>query len=344
MSVLSTQCDPVFSTSLGSEPEGVFLPTTLAFWGCGVTDSIRGFEPLDPGSIPGTLTGLSLLQGHVNVADITGVCEPSDLGSNPSMPANSTKFRKLGDEKMTEKKPNEMIPPEEMIDHNNANFLQIENVMTIFVAYNQNNIQDGTDWDTWPEWELCLSDFNSDIHFEMDDDSEEIRALRSQWLTVMQFIHDSEYIQVDGYKISVQGQHGNFFKFDICFDPEVWTDEPMDEFVHEIQDKYGTRFQKSIPFNCPSTIGHSLGELWVCPAHVPKYGGQQTYFTETWMCISKEHGDTFPSALHSLLCLCIDDTKIWADACQRDVDAVERAQWMEENWPGGIPDQDWEYQ
>ena len=114
-----------------------------------------------------------------------------------------------------------------------------------------------------------------------------------------------------------------------------WTDE-MDEFVHEIQDKYGTRYvQKSIPFNFPSTIGHSLGELWICPAHVPKYGGQQTYFTESWMCISKEHGDTFPSALHSLLCLCIDDTKIWADACQRDVDAVERAQWMEENWPGG---------
>ena len=86
---------------------------------------------MDHGSIPGTLTGLSLLLGHVNVADITGVCEPSDLGSNPSMPTNSTKFRKLGDEKMTEKKPNEKIPPEEMIDHNNANFLQIENVMTI---------------------------------------------------------------------------------------------------------------------------------------------------------------------------------------------------------------------
>ena len=95
MSVLSTQCAPAFSTSLGSEPEGVFLSMTPAFWGWGVTDSIRGFEPLDPGSIPGTLTGLSLLQGHVNVADITEVCEPSDLGSNPSMPTNSTIFRKI---------------------------------------------------------------------------------------------------------------------------------------------------------------------------------------------------------------------------------------------------------
>ena len=38
---------------------------------------------------------------------------------------------------------NKIIPPEEMIDHNNANFLQIENVMKIFVAYNQKNIQQG---------------------------------------------------------------------------------------------------------------------------------------------------------------------------------------------------------
>ena len=52
-------------------------------------DSIGGFEPLDPGSTPGTLTGLSLLQGRVNVADITVVCDTSDLGSNPSTPTNS---------------------------------------------------------------------------------------------------------------------------------------------------------------------------------------------------------------------------------------------------------------
>ena len=58
-------------------------------------DSIGGFEPLDLGSTPGTLTGLSLLQGRVNVVDITGVCEPSDLGSNPGTPTNSTKKMKI---------------------------------------------------------------------------------------------------------------------------------------------------------------------------------------------------------------------------------------------------------
>jgi hypothetical protein len=33
---------------------------------------------------------LSLLQGRVNVEDITRVCDAFDLGSNPSTPAKST--------------------------------------------------------------------------------------------------------------------------------------------------------------------------------------------------------------------------------------------------------------
>ncbi len=89
--------------------------------------------------------------------------------------------------------PNEkgIIPPVEMIDHNNANFSQVENVMTIFVAYNQANIQQGTPWSNWPEWELCLTAINSDIHFEEEDETGEFRVLREHWLAVMQFIHDS---------------------------------------------------------------------------------------------------------------------------------------------------------
>ena len=34
-----------------------------AKWGCGVVDSIWGYEPLDPGSNPGTLAGLMRSQG-----------------------------------------------------------------------------------------------------------------------------------------------------------------------------------------------------------------------------------------------------------------------------------------
>ena len=136
------------------------------------------------------------------------------------------------------------------------------------------------------------------------------------------------------------------FDFDISFESEIWIGPgEMVGYVKEVKDKYGTRYiQSSVPCNSPNCVEHSLDALWVCPPHVPEYGGQQTYFTETWMCLSKAPSDTFPSALHSLICLCIDDTKIWADAFQRDADALERAQWMEENWPGGIPDQDWEYQ
>ena len=56
-------------------------------------DSIGGFEPLDPGSTPGTLTGLSLLQGRVNVADITWVCGTLDPGSSPGTPTKSTQHK-----------------------------------------------------------------------------------------------------------------------------------------------------------------------------------------------------------------------------------------------------------
>ncbi len=103
MCVLSTQCNPALSPSLGFEPGGVFLTEMSASWGCGVTDSIGGFEPLDPGSTPGTLTGLSLLQGRVNVADIIWVCGTLYLGSNPSTPTNSTKIKTEKEKKICQK-------------------------------------------------------------------------------------------------------------------------------------------------------------------------------------------------------------------------------------------------
>ena len=128
-------------------------------------------------------------------------------------------------------------------------------------------------------------------------------------------------------------------------EPEEGPTDEMEDHVEKLIESIGRRFiKRPIPYIMPSAIGHSLDSLWVCPEHVPKYGGKATHFAEDWICIMKPDDDTFPSALHSLLNLCIDDTKIWAIAYQSDLEAQERAQWMEENWPGGIPDQDWEYQ
>ena len=90
MSVYSPNCNPVFPHSPSSEPESEFKLNSLDFWGCGVTDIIGGFEPLDPGSTPGTLAGLRLLHGRVNVVDITWDCDSLDLGSTPSTPTKST--------------------------------------------------------------------------------------------------------------------------------------------------------------------------------------------------------------------------------------------------------------
>ena len=100
MSVHSKPCNSALYPSLGSEPGGVFDTKPPASRGCGVTDIIRGFEPLDPGSTPGTLSGLSLLQGRVNVADIIWVCGTLYLGSNPGTPTNSTKQNEKMEEKI----------------------------------------------------------------------------------------------------------------------------------------------------------------------------------------------------------------------------------------------------
>jgi hypothetical protein len=237
----------------------------------------------------------------------------------------------------------EIIPPEDMIDHNDANFSQIEKIMTIFVAYNQANIQQGTPWDNWPDWELCLTAMNPDVHFEDEGESVGIRAVREHWLAVMQFIHDSEHIELDDYLITVNGVHGNTFNFAICFQTEMWGTPIMTK--DGLQECFKDIGLDPIPFPhiTPSEIGHSLGPLWVCPEHVPEYGGEQFYCSEDSICISKGRDDTFPSALYSLLNLCIDDTKIWANACASDLEMHNNMHRMNENWPGGIPE-DWEYQ
>ena len=69
MSVNQSNCNTEASTikpSLGYLSEVGFAfkkNVNQARRGCGVVDSISGFEPLDPGSNPGTLTGLILFQG-----------------------------------------------------------------------------------------------------------------------------------------------------------------------------------------------------------------------------------------------------------------------------------------
>ncbi len=68
--------------------------------------------------------------------------------------------------------------PDDMIDHN-GNLELAEAFLNIFVAYNQQNIAEGKAWDRWPEWELCLTSMNDDLHFvDKENDSPEILAER----------------------------------------------------------------------------------------------------------------------------------------------------------------------
>ena len=77
--------------------------------------------------------------------------------------------------------------------------------MSIFLAYNQKQVDQGTIWTKWPDWELCLTSMKDDLHFEDEKDSDEIRARRSHWLALFQLIHENDSISHDGYTITIQG-------------------------------------------------------------------------------------------------------------------------------------------
>ena len=78
---------------LHSQTDAAFRMNAPGPWGCGVMDSTGGFEPLNPGSIPGTFTGLGLHSGY-SVADIMADCDVVNPGSNPGTPAKSQQIKR----------------------------------------------------------------------------------------------------------------------------------------------------------------------------------------------------------------------------------------------------------
>jgi hypothetical protein len=114
------------------------------------------------------------------------------------------------------------LSPEEMIDYDD-NLDHIESFIQIFAAYNQHNTASGAAWDTWPDWELCLTSMDSDLHFvDPGRDPPETVAQREHWLAVTQLIHEHEAVSYEGYTITIQGKHGHTFAFDFCLEIEAW--------------------------------------------------------------------------------------------------------------------------
>ncbi len=79
---------------LYSQTDAAFRMNAPGPWGCGVMDSTGGFEPLNPGSIPGTFTGLGIHTGY-SVVDIMADCDVANPGSNPGTPTKLQIWRKM---------------------------------------------------------------------------------------------------------------------------------------------------------------------------------------------------------------------------------------------------------
>jgi hypothetical protein len=269
-------------------------------------------------------------------------------------------YSKQGSEKMNKKtnqNQNEhgwdgnVHPEIEAIDHD-ANLEPMEQLMNIFSAYNHQHRKDGTAWKVWPDWELVLTSMNDALHFEdAERDTPEICTERQHWLSFMEFIHTSDAITIDGYTAIIEGKYGHQFTFDICLEYEYWV-SPRSLVEHYQKTNAARTGQLGPPwkrntllFFSRHEIEHSLEAYWQCPEHVPNFGGQWTRYTHgNRFCIERQEGETFPLALQTLMQLCIDDTDIWRMMFEQDLADIEHHEFMEREWPGGRPDQDWEYQ
>ena len=239
--------------------------------------------------------------------------------------------------------------PEDILNYND-NWNTVSGLMEVFHAYNQQQQDEGKPWSKWPDWELCLTDMKHELHFDDEKDSESLHAQRKHWLAVMQFIYNHDRIEYHEYTITIQGRHGNTFSFDMFLAEECWTDPGavekhlrLNKQARKAHDGEAWKFNTKIYF-LTNAIQHSLGEYWTCPKHVPKHGGKATNYThESTFCFHGSAYESFPEALMILINLCIDDSEIWRIQYEEDRKNSGHVDWMEENWPGGRPE-DFEYQ
>ena len=109
------------------------------------------------------------------------------------------------------------------------------------------------------------------LHFEDDSDSDEIKAERAHWLGFFQLIHENDSISFDGYTITIQGQHGHTFSFDVSIVNGCWVNTgAMAEYNRRYEEWKQDKQKKSwmvmrSDFYHRDVIDHSLGSFWTCP-------------------------------------------------------------------------------
>jgi len=242
--------------------------------------------------------------------------------------------------------------PEDIIDYNKE-LDTINGLMSIFYAYNQQNQDEKKRWSVWPEWELCLTSMKESIHFEDEKDSNDVRVTREHWLSFFEFIYNHESITYDGYTLAIKGNHGTTFSFDISLEEDCWANpgsmndyaKKKDEWkkMKEIDSRHKWKYHFS-QIGFKDVVQHSLGSFWICPKHVPYYGGMQSVHTaDSWYCFHKSSDECLPLSMMSLIHLCIDDTEIWNIQFEEDQGTREYIEKMEKEWPGGRPE-DYYYQ
>ena len=145
--------------------------------------------------------------------------------------------------------------------------------MQIFSAYNQHNTAEGKDWDTWPEWELVLTSLDDFSHVWRS----RYRSARSWWPKgstgshLMQFMHGSPAIAIDGYTVTVTGDYGHTFSFDMCIEYGDWvTPGSLVKHYEKTVGNRGGATRPTLATQCPSLLheGHRGAFAW-CVLDLP---------------------------------------------------------------------------
>lgn len=228
-----------------------------------------------------------------------------------------------------------------------ANLNHPEHLLSIFAAYNKEHIEQGTPWSNWPEWELCLTTMIEEFHYHPFESSDaDVVAEAQHWLAFMEFLYNNPAIHFDNYTIHIKGLHGNSFSFDFCLSSQTMTVAgTLEPFLKKNNLEFVKyHFQFKDPFNeWTQRITHSRGEMWVCPDHVAKYGGQSTEYTFNDTFCFQSDDQCFPAYIKGIIHLCIDDNMIWKDQFEHARAHANAIRQDMEQWPFGRPE-DAEYQ
>jgi hypothetical protein len=190
-----------------------------------------------------------------------------------------------------------------------------------------------------PDWPYSDYEFGGEVQ-------------QQQWLDAARFITENDRVSVEGNTVTVQGEHGTVFQFDVWHHGPFWTipGQLDDASINTGDDHSDFGAEEGViqhvaslfPVSLKWRVGHSLALTqagWTeVPTHVTEYAGSSIPST---ICVYPR--DTpFPLAIRHAILSMIEDDGIWKESYESYQKNMEWIRVFDERWPMGRPE-DWMY-